>query len=664
MHVASLIDNNIFYPRCYCNIAIINFVYVYFRLIHGFFYQSSSMWPTMEVAFRRNIKIQRHVHVYMLFTTSAASTPAIKPDEGGSIPLHTDAYASLLQACTHIESLRQLHANIFANGQSQNVFLVTKLVGIYAVFGFSEDARKVFDKTCQRNIFVWNEMIKGYACNGLCEEALSLYCQMQQAGVQPNRFTIPFVLKACAGLSALQRGMEIHAEITRRRLDSNVCVENALVDMYAKCQRMDIARDLFDKMSQRDVVSWTTMISRYAQNGHANEALALFHQMKLTGMRPNRVTILSVLPAYAELGNLQEGKGIHEYIIENKLELDVSMRTCLITMYAKCGSVKYARQLFDKTPKRDVVLWSAMIATYAQTGHANEALMLFKQMQQAGVKPSSFTIVSVLQACAHLGVLQQGIWIHDYSVRSGMELNVFVGTALIDMYAKCGNITMARQLFDRMSKRNVVSWSAMIAGYGMHGLGKDAVMIFTQMLHASMKPNHITFICVLSACSHAGLVDEGWQYFHSMRQDYCITPRLEHYTCMVDLLGRAGKLDEAQDFVQNMPFKPDVGVWGALLGACRIYCNIELGRFVAEHLFNLEPENVGYYVLLSNIYAAAGRWEDVEKVRQVMKYITVNKMPGCSWIEINKQRFAFVGGDTSRDLCTTLTHTGDKRGDL
>eukprot|EP01018_Ginkgo_biloba_P025794 Gb_04080 [translate_table: standard] len=661
---------------------------------------------------------------------------------------NTNAYASLLQSCITIKSLAQVHAHMLITGLDHNIVLGTKLVSMYTLCGSLENARLVFDKTYDRNVFLWNAIIRGYARNGTYAESLQLYYQMQEAGIQADKFTFPFVLKACAGLSALEEGEEIHYHIVRNGLESDVYVGNALIDMYAKCGSIDNARQVFDKMPKRDLVSWTAMIAGYARNGHANEALTLFHQMhvagvtpdsitivsvlsacahlgalqqgkwihnyiigrelesdvsvgnslltmytkcgcidiarqlfdkmlkrdvvtwnamiagyaqdghsnealtlfnqmQLSGMKPNMVTMMSVLPACAELGDLQQGKIIHDYISKNGFESDVFVGTALIDMYAKCGSIDNARYLFDKMRKRYVVSWNAMIAGYSQSGHANKALVLFNQMTMTDMKPNAVTMAGVLPACAHLGALQQGKWIHDYIVRNGFGSDVFVGTALIDMYAKCGSIEFARQVFDKMSKRDVVSWNAMIAGYGMHGHGKDSLAIFSQMQQIGVKPNHITFICVLYACSHAGLVDEGWRYFACMRQDYCIIPRIKHYTCMVDLLGRAGHLDEAQNFINKMPLEPDVGVWGALLGACRIHCNIELGQHVAEHLFHLQPENAGYYVLLSNIYAAAGRWDEVTKVRMLMNDRGLKKEAGCSFIELNNRVYAFLVGDRS-----------------
>eukprot|EP01018_Ginkgo_biloba_P034076 Gb_04449 [translate_table: standard] len=557
---------------------------------------------------------------------------------------------SVLPACADLVSLQQgkdIHNYIIENELESDVSVGTALVVMYSKCGSIEFARKLFDNMYQKDVILWTAMIAGYVQNGHGNEALTLFYQMQWADVKPNKVTIVSVLSACADLAALQEGRDIHNYIIQNGLESDMYVQNALINMYTRCGSIKIARELFDNMFKRDVVSWSAMIAGYAQHGLANEALTLFHQMQLRHVELNRLTILSLLTACADLSALQQGKDIHDYIMKNGLDSDVSVGTALVDMYAKCGNIEIARQLFDKMSIRDVVSWSAMIAGYAQNGHADEAVALFIQMQLADVKPNPITMVSVLQACAHLGAQQQGKWIHDYIIRSGFESNVFVGTALIDMYAKCGSIETARQLFDKMSKRDVVAWTAMIAAYGMHGHGKDALALFSEMQHTNLQPNHITFISVLSACSHAGLVDEGWQYFECMKQNYCITPKVEHYACMVDLLGRAGHLDEAHDFIKKMPLEPDVSVWGSLLAACRVHRNIELGEHVAKRLFDLDPENAGYYVLLSNIYCAAGRWDDATKVRATVKERGLKKPPGCSFIEVNNTVHAFLVGDRS-----------------
>eukprot|EP01018_Ginkgo_biloba_P030463 Gb_36435 [translate_table: standard] len=597
----------------------------------------------------------------------------------------SETYASLLHASTKLKALaegKQLHTHIFLSGFELNEFVGTKLVSMYGNCGCFMDARLVFDKILKSNVVSWNTMIRVYVTHGFHDEALTLYYQMQRSGVRPDRFTFPFVLKACAGLAVFQQGRDIHEYIVKHGFDSDAFVGSALIDMYGKFGNVEHARHVFDKMSQRDVVAWTSMIGGYAQNGHANEALELFRQMQLTRVKPNVVTIVSVLPACAYLVAVVQGKEIHDYTIKNGLELNVFVGSSLIYMYAKCSSVDLARRVFDKMSERNVVSWNSMISGYAQVGncddamklfqemqaesikpnlvtwntviagyvqngHANEALELFHQMKQAGVKPDSVTITCVLSACAHLAALQQGKEIHDFIIRNGFESDIFVESALLDMYSKCGSLEIARHVFDKMPERDIVSWNAMIVGYGMHGHGDKALILFEQMQETGMKPDQITFISVLCACNHAGLVDEGSQYFDKMTCDYCIIPRMEHYACMVDLLGRAGRLAEAKDFIINMPVEPGAEVWGALLGACRVHHNLDLGECVAEHLFNLEPDNTGYYVLLSNMYADVGRWDGVAKVRAKMKSRGLKKKPGCSWIEVNNRVHTFIVGDTS-----------------
>eukprot|EP01018_Ginkgo_biloba_P003476 Gb_25272 [translate_table: standard] len=534
-----------------------------------------------------------HEHIQIsLFVQVDGTPPLVAKGQSTKIPKlkpkDNNMYASVLQECTNMTTLKQAHTHMLRTELNPNIFLATKLV--------------------------W------YVRKGFWEEALTLYYQMQGTGVQPDNYTFPFVLKVCAEQSALQEGKEIHKYIVRTRYEANVFVATALINMYTKCGSIDDARQVFDKMSDRDTVSWSAMISGYAQNERSNEALTVFHRMQLEDMKPDLGAVVGALQACAHIGVLQQGNHV-------------------------C-------KVLDKMPRRDLVSWNAMIAGYAQNGYANQALTLFHQMQIAGIKPNVSTIVSVLPVCAHLGALRQGKLIHSYVIQSGFESDVSVGNSLVAMYVKCGSahngdadealilfhqlqladvkpnsftmvsvlpacaflgalqqgkIDSARQLFDGMPEKDVVSWSAMIAGYGMNGHGKEALDLFLQMQQMGMKPNHVTFTCVLSACSHAGLVEEGWENFRCMSRDYCISPTVEHYACMVDLLGCTGHLDEAKDFIEKMPFEPSAGVWGTLLGACRIYCNLELGERVAKYLFQLQPENAGYYVLMSNIYAAAGR---------------------------------------------------------
>eukprot|EP01018_Ginkgo_biloba_P025844 Gb_04234 [translate_table: standard] len=569
--------------------------------------------------------------------------------------LDSNTYDRMLKKCIALSSLtdgRRIHAHLIITGYRLCVFLANRLVEMYAKCGSLVDARNVFEKTPIRNVFSWNTMIAGYfKCGiiddarqlfetmperdevswnsmiagydryGLPEEALNHYWQMLLEGIMPNTFTFASVLSACARLPAPKQGKRIHAHTIRTKCESNAFVGTALVDMYAKCGNTLDARQVFDRMAERSVVLWNAMITGYGQNGCDEEALKLFYQMQPTGAVPDQITLISVLSACT-----------------------------------KNGRVEDARRVFDKMSHRNVSSWNAMIAGYTQNRHSGQALNLFSQMQRAGVKSDEVTFASVLTACASLAALQQGKQVHSLVIRTGFESSVFVGSALVDVYCKSGSADDAREMFDKMPERNVVSWNAMMAGYAQNGLGKAAIQLFEQMLRVDIKPTHITFIAVLSACSHAGLLEEGQRYFDSMHRDHCITPNAEHYACMIDLLGRAGLLDEAENLMNRAPFEPNACMWGALLGACRIHANLELGKRAAECLFELEPQSSGPYVLLSNIYAAAGRWADVAKVRKLMRERGVKKEPGCSWIEVKNIMHDFVVDDRSHPQ-TELIYT-------
>eukprot|EP01018_Ginkgo_biloba_P038057 Gb_22048 [translate_table: standard] len=556
-------------------------------------------------------------------------------------------YASLLQVCVDTKALAEgkvVHNHMIDKGFKPDVFLGTKLVVMYAKCGNLVDARRVLGEMPKRTAVSWTAMIAAYAKHGRAEEALKLFYQMQKTGVKPDKFTFASVLPACANLASLEQGKKVHEEIRRSGLQSNVFVESALVDMYVKCGSIEDARNVFDGMPERNVVSWTAMVSGYAQSGNVDEAQKLFEKMP----ERNAVSWNAMIAGYAQNGHVDKALKLFEAMPERNV---VSWNS-MIAGYAQNGLVNEALDLFQKMPKRDVISWNTAIGIYAQNGPFHEALKLYQQMQITGVKPNPTTFASVLSACANLAALEQGKGIHNYIIKSGLESQVFVGSALVDMYAKCGSIEDARKEFDTMSERNVVSWSAMIVGYALHGCSKEAFQLFRKMLHSGTKPNHVTFVGVLSACCHAGLLDDGWQYFDRMSQDYHIVPAPDHYCCMVDLLGRAGHLDEAEKFIKKMPVKPDAAVWMSLLGACRIHSNAELGERVAETLLELDPKNSTHYVLLSNIYAAGGKLDEKEKVRKMMKDKNVKKMPGRSWIEVNGKVYSFLTGDKSH----TETH--------
>ncbi|XP_057862799.2 pentatricopeptide repeat-containing protein At5g48910 [Cryptomeria japonica] len=629
-------------------------------------------------------------------------------------PLDSSTYSQLLQTCiakNAISQGKQIHSFIIQRGFAfaTETKFQNNLINMYVNCGRLVDARNAFDEMTELDVCSWNTIIAAYRRHGYPHEALTLFYQMHRTGVQADQFTFATILSACAKIRALEQGMDIHQTIMERGFLSNVVVASALLDMYAKCGRIHKARELFDKMPQRNVVSWNSMILGYTQNGIFDKALQTFQQMKLIDVIPNSTTFANILPACAKLGDLEQGTDIHQSVMERGLLSDVVVSNALVDMYAKCGSIHKARELFDKIPQKNVVSWTAMIAGYAQSGDLDKALRLFKEMphrnvvswtamiagyaqngvldealrlfevmpqknvvswnaliagyaqngfvvkaletfkqiQSAGVIPDSTTFASILPACAKIGALEQGLNIHQSVIESGFLSYVVVVNALIDMYAKCGSIDKARKLFDETPHRDVISWNAMVSGYAQNGFCKDALKLFETMKHSGAYPDHVSFACVLFACSHGGLLDEGFKYFISMRDSYCISPIIDHYVCMVDLLGRAGYLEETLKFIIKMPIKPVVVLWMSLLGACRSHKNIALGAFTANLLFELDPRNTATYVLLSNSYAEVGRWDEAQMVRRLMKDRDIKKVPGCSWIEGHKTVHTFLVGDRS-----------------
>eukprot|EP00253_Pinus_taeda_P001206 PITA_01206 len=567
-------------------------------------------------------------------------------------------FASVLAASTSqyaLETGKQVHAYIVKVGFESAVSVGNALVTMYAKCEQVEDACKVFDKMPERDTVSWNAMNVGYSQSGYAEEALELFCAMQEAGTKPNQVTLASVLKACAGLTELGYGAQFHAYVIKTGLELQVCVGTALVDMYGKFGAMVNSSKIFANMSERNVVSWTAMIAGYVQNTLSEEALHLFCQMQVAGIKPNQFTFSSVLGACAGLKALEQGKQIHAHSIKAGFETHESLGSALITMYAKGGNTSDALEMFSRTSEPDFVSWTAMISGFALNGHGEEALKLFCQMHQKRIKPNEFTFGSVLGACAaQAPAVEIGKQVHACIMKSGYESAICVASALVTMYAKCGSIEAANKLFEKMRERDIVCWNAMITGYAQHGCAKEALQLFEQMQQSGMNPDRISFVGVLSACSHVGFVDEGRGFFSSMIQDYNITPMTEHYACMVDLIGRAGHLDEAIDFINKMPIEVDAMVWRTLLSACRVHGNVELGKHAAEHILELEPQDSAAYVLLSNIYSAAGQWDDRAKVRKLMEDRRVKKETGYTWIEVNGKVHTFVARDRSHSHTTEI----------
>jgi pentatricopeptide repeat protein len=388
--------------------------------------------------------------------------------------------------------------------------------------------------------------------------------------------------------------------------------------------------------------------------GEAEKALELFQQMQRERVNPNPVTFVGVVNACASMLALDMGRHVHEQIIKCGHESNIFVANSLIDMYAKCGSIEDAEKVFNNMPTHDLVSWNAMIMGQGSCGHGLKALELFPQMQQEGMEPNPITFVGLLNACASVAALEKGRHIHEQIIQFGCEDDLFVANSLIDMYAKCGNIEDAQRVFNRMPMHNVVSWTVMLQGHAMHGHGKQALEHFEQVCQESVDIDHVTLVCLLSACSHAGLVDEGIHQFDSMGLVYSISASAEHYVCMVDLLGCAGHMQEAEDLIKTMPFEPHVAVWKALLGACRIHRNVLMGAQIAKQVLEVDPGNAAGYGLLSNINAAAGKWDLSANVQQQRKERGLRKQPGCSWIEVNNEVHTFVVDDGDHPQMTQI----------
>jgi len=532
-------------------------------------------------------------------------------------------FVRVLNVCASLAALdegRRVHKHIIQSGCESDIFVGSSLVDMYTKCGSIRDAQQVFDGMPVRNVVSWTAIILGHVKCGQGQKALALFQQMQQEGVEPDPITFVGVLNACAYLTAIEEGRLIHEWISQSGFESDVFVGNSLVDMYAKCGSMEEARAVFDKMPARNVVSWTAMILGHVKCGQGDKALELFQKMQQEGTQPDLVTFVAVVNACANVGSLDEGRHVHKQIVQFGFESDVFVGSSLIDMYVKCGSIEDAQEVFNKMPIRDVVTWSAMILGHVKCGQGQKALALYRQMQHNGVQPDNVTFMGVLNACAIVAALEEGRAVHKQIVQNGWESNLFVGNCLIDMYGKCGSLEEATRVFNTMHTRNVVSWTAMLQGYAMHGHAKEALELFERMCAEGVEINSITLGALLSACSHAGLINEGLCYFDSMGFVYNISATLEHCSCMVDLLGRAGHLQDAEDFINQMSCEPDAAVWRTLLGACRIHDNVEMGEHVAKRVLELDPGNAAdYVVLLPNINTAAVKWDLSTHMQQRIK---------------------------------------------
>ncbi|XP_050258184.1 pentatricopeptide repeat-containing protein At2g03380, mitochondrial-like [Quercus robur] len=565
------------------------------------------------------------------------------------------ACLSALSSCSSIKSLirgREIHGFVVKSGLNVEEFLVSGLIEMYMKCGDVRTAEHVFkgildNESSRGNAVIWNVMILGYVSNGCLLQALDLFLDMLAMGTKPDSSTLVAVLVLCSQLSDLAVGKQMHGCIVSFGLDYNVRVETALIDMYFKCGDPETGLKIFRSSQNRNLVMWGAVISNCAQGGCAAEALELFYTFLSKYGFADSVMLLAVLRACSFLTLNSRGMEIHGLAIKTGFDDDMFIGGALVDMYAKCQDIESAQKVFQRLPARDLVLWNSLISGYAQNECADKALKAFCEMQSEQIAPNSVTASCILSVCARFSVMILCKEIHCYLLRRGIESNVSVSNSLIATYAKCGDIDSSTTLFEKMLERDKVSWNSIILGFGMHGHTDEMFVLFKKMTETGMKPDHATFTALLSACSHTGRVDMGLKCFKSMVEDHKLEPRVEQYTCIVDLLGRAGHLKQAYDLIMTMPCVPDDLIWGSLLGSCKTHGNEKLAELVSKHIFELDPTCISYRVLLSNIYEGFGKQNEVTRVRSEIKDLRLKKQPGCSWIEVDHKIHSFISGDHS-----------------
>uniref|UniRef100_A0A2N9GXV2 Uncharacterized protein n=1 Tax=Fagus sylvatica TaxID=28930 RepID=A0A2N9GXV2_FAGSY len=645
---------------------------------------------------------------------------------------------------------------VFSNIEYRNVFSWNTMISGFVELGRMSEAEKVFEEMPERDSVSWTAMMSGYFRNRQPENTLKMFALMVKDGncvKDPYSFTC--AMKACGSLSYIKLALQLHSLVEKFDFGSNVymAIQNSMMDImiygYSKLYGVGRAFDMFNRMPERDSVSWNTMISIFSQHGFGVQSLSTFVEMWSQGVRPNSMTYASVLSACTSIYDLEWGthlharivrmeptldvlvgsglvdigvahfgleeealelfnqmreapvaldeftlatilgvcsgqkhvsigEQLHGYTIKTGMDSSVAIGNAVVTMYTKCGNVQKAnhafelmpmrdiiswtamitafsqigdiekaRKFFDQMPEQNVITWNSMLSTYTQHGFWEEGLKLYTLMRREGVKPDWITFATSISACADLAILKLGIQIVSQAEKLGFGSNVSVANSVVTMYSRCGRIEEAQKVFDLIHEKNLISWNAIMAGYAQNGQGRKVIEVFENMLEMKCSPDHISYVSVLSGCSHSGLVTEGKHYFYSMTEDFGVFPTSEHFSCMVDLLGRAGLLEEAKDLIDGMPFKPNAAIWGALLGACRTHCESKLAEFAVRNLLEFDVEDSGSYILLANIYSDSGKLESVADVRKLMREKGIRKNPGCSWIEVENRVHVFTVDETN-----------------
>lgn len=551
----------------------------------------------------------------------------------GVRPSSVTMLALLSGVCEDVLSVECLFGCVVKYGFDFDLAVVNSLMSLFGKCGRVEDARGLFESMDRKDSVSWNSLVSGYALTGNVREVMLLVNRMRFEGVEPDHQTFGALVSVTARQNNVVKGKLVHAYILASGFELDIPVKTLLISMYLKFGNLDYAYTIFEKTLEKDTMLWTTMISGLVQNDLADKAVVLFREMLSSGVMASSVTVACVLAACAHMGALNLGTSIHGYMIRQEMPVEVPSQNSLVTMYSKCGHLEQSCKVFDMMDEKDIVSWNAIVSGHAQNGDLFNGMCLLNEMRLALQRPDSITVVSLLQACASIGAYHQGKWIHSFVIRNGIG-SCMVDTTLVDMYSKCGNLESAKRCFDRMLQHDVVSWSTIIAGYGSNGKGETALKLYAEFLRTGLRPNHVIFLSVLSACSHNGLVDHGMRLFYTMTEDFQLEPKVEHCSCIVDLLCRARRVEDAHDFYKKMFAEPVVDVLGILLDACRSNDKAELGETIAEEILMLQPGDAGNFMQVAHNYASTARWDNVGQALFQMRSQGLKKLPGWSFIEL------------------------------
>ncbi|KAK8658841.1 hypothetical protein V6N13_029060 [Hibiscus sabdariffa] len=540
---------------------------------------------------------------------------------------------TIISLCAEQMLLREgksVHGFTVRRQMISDVWVTNSLLDMYSKCDCVVKGEFLFNTIPRRDLVSWNAMISCYSRNGYSKEAQSLFTKLIHQRLQLSFSTVLAVISSCIPPDSLQFGKSIHCWGQKAGFSNNILIVNSLMHMYVNFGDLPAAFMLLERIhAEEDIACWNTIIAGCTRNGHFREALATFNWMRQEiSVMWDSITLVNVISACGNLALLCEGKSLHGLAIKTFVGSETRVQNALITMYGRCSHAKSAKSVFDFCSSRNLCSWNCMISAFSQNKEGRRALELFHFLE---FEPNEITIVALLSACNQLGLSRQGKQIHGHVFRFGISENSFVTAALVDMYSNCGRLDLGWQIFTKSEEKSIAVWNSMISAYGYHGNGKMAIQLFHKMCDSGIRPSKSSFVNLLSACSHSGLVNEGLSYYRVMLGEYGVEAVTEHQVCIVDMLGRAGKLQEAYEFINQIPGETEAGLWGALLSACNYHGNVEMGRKVAQHLFGLEPENVvGYYIALANLYVGAGGWKDAVELRQIAQHKNLKKLPAYS----------------------------------